>query len=1513
MSFKPKYLLLSLLFSVSFLRGQEPGIRFENLNKEDGLSHTLVNAIVQDGLGYIWISTQDGINRYDGYEFKVFRPSPEPNTVHHQWATTLYKDSRGKIWIRYNKAGLSCYDPYTERFRNYLHEPDNPRTVSSNFASSRTQAKQQLIHEDKEGRLWIATEKGLNRYHSDTDDFERIYFEGLGSPALRQPPAIALTSGAQGSLLVGTPYGLIRYHPASGKAEMLLRLREESGDFVTSIHQDRQGVIWAGTRQNGLFKIRDGGGAKGLETINYISELRNSPEVEVAAFTMLEDRTGNLWLGVTDGLYVLKMNGREERDHFTRLSDVETGGREITFLHQDVHGKVWAASSSRNTLWSIDTASLNTRSFRHNPFDENSLGPNDINCIFEDRQGVLWFGHEKGGVTRANLFNKKFIHLNNSKPATSALPNNDVYAIYIDEGENLWIGTYNGLFRKDGATGAQKVYHPEPHHFGTNFTYSDKPGGKLVGTMAPAGDGALWLGFFDYKISRFDPKTGRFQNFQHVPGKEDAFKIWSMRDICVASDGSTYFAGTNYGLCKLQPDGQHFTYYFHDENDPNSISDEWLYTVIEDSEGILWIGTNNGGLNRFDPRMETFIAFKHEPGSPSSIPGNTVKCILEQQTPQGGRLWVGTENGLGRFDRQAGTFHNYYSRDGLPSNIIHGILEDGRGRLWISTNGGLSCFDPGTEQFTNYTQEDGLQDNEFNEGSYFKDEKGWLYFGGVNGATAFHPDSLSPNPYMPSLVITELRVNNEIVRPGDTLGGRVLLNRTIGDTDKITLTPHDKVISFSFAAFHFAAPSKIRYRYKLEPFETEWTEVGSNKRFINYTNIPPGDYRLHLECTSIDGGWGADSRVLVMEVLPPFWKTAWFKLLLLSLILLAIFTAIHIRTRVLAHQKRMLTREVRVRTLELERKSSQLEQANQKLKGRQEKIIEQNKKIAEQRDNLESRNQALEEQKQEIQRMAELLHQSDQSKLNFFTNISHEFRTPLSLIIGQTEGLLDQAAYRDTGQVKKNLNLMYRNEKRLFRLINQLLEIRRVESGNLQLEPRHRDVIGFSRELLALFEPLAARQGILLDFRPAQDELYMDFDPDKLEKILFNLLSNAFKHTSTGGMVMLEMNRRGSQETVALRVVNSGEGIKEEDLPYIFDRFFHASDRNHNGELSTGIGLSLVKDLVELHQGEINVELTEEGTCFQVCLPVRQTEKQRASLNGKDLERQYFDFARSMMEEMQETEAPSTSPKAVAGVVHNEDTPIVLVVEDNPDMRQLLSGGLQHDYKVLTAEDGKDGVEKAFEHIPDLIISDVMMPETDGLELTRILKNDPRTSHIPVLLLTAKAEVADQIAGLESGADDYLAKPFNLKALNLKLKNMLETRQALINSIRDSVPAIPENVNVKAIDHGLLSRIIEVIEQHIDDTTLNGDQLAREVGMSKGNLYRKLKAISGMTVNIFIRTIRLKVAAQLLQKGNYNIAEVAYSVGFDNPKYFSVCFKEIFSQTPREFMNAHAKAKGLNG
>jgi signal transduction histidine kinase/AraC-like DNA-binding protein len=557
------------------------------------------------------------------------------------------------------------------------------------------------------------------------------------------------------------------------------------------------------------------------------------------------------------------------------------------------------------------------------------------------------------------------------------------------------------------------------------------------------------------------------------------------------------------------------------------------------------------------------------------------------------------------------------------------------------------------------------------------------------------------------------------------------------------------------------------------------------------------------------------------------------------------------------------------------------------------------REVEERTHDLKEANRLLGERNEEIQGMAERLHESDQMKLKFFTNISHEFRIPLTLILGPTEKLLNQEDYKDVPAVKQELELVYRNERRLFKLINQLLEVRRVETGNLRLAVAEDDLLGYLRDIHLLFMPYAEKKKIDFRFEAEDENIRVYFDADKTEKIFYNLLSNAFKYTPVGGQIVFSVKRyEDAGEWIKISVEDSGPGITEEHQAHIFDRFYQVANKHQSARISSGIGLSLSRDLVLNHHGLIEVHSEAgHGTRFDVLLPSRKEVYKEEDILVEPESDLSMEYISSMLETYEYTSGDSFGKPLVG-----EDLFRILLVEDNLDLQRFLYNEMSATYNIMLAQNGEEALQIASQNLPDMIISDIMMPVMDGLELCKKIKEDEVTSHIPVILLTAKSGAESQLEGFESGADDYITKPFNPDILKLKVRNILDARKQLANRFAESASYIPENINITEIDQGFLEKFVKMVEDNIDDPELSGDRLACELGMSKGNLYKKLKTLTGMTVNIYVRTIRLKIAARLLKQGNYNISEVAYSVGFNNPKYFSTCFSEMFKVSPKEYM-----------
>ncbi|MEN8230498.1 MAG: two-component regulator propeller domain-containing protein [Bacteroidota bacterium] len=1463
--------LCFLTFSTLYyaLQGQQSEVRFQHIGVEDGLSHSLVNAVVEDSLGFIWFGTQDGLNRYDGYEFKTYLNGFDHRSPSDSRIKSLYIDQSNQLWIFYIGVGLERFDPFTETFHQYVPDSLVPGTISSNSTISEINMFYREFFEDSERTLWIGTDHGLNMYDRENDTFRLFKHNPDDSGSLSDNRIVTFFEDIKGFLWIGTMNGLNRLDRKSGEVHRFMSGPADgthiNGKIITTGFAHPDGTIWVGTRHGGLNIIKNAYSDE--PTVSYLIDTPLDSHQLPTVYNILRTSTGEMLVASHHGLYRVVREGNRYQVHLIS----ETRQVKILQILEDSKGYIWAGSDESETrsLFRLSPDLRTTEVFETRDPDPFVYSGGRVRSLFESKTGIIWIATDKQGIYSVDLNARRFRAIDNYPGKGLFITNNEVYSIYEDKDRYLYIGTKTELNRINLNNGTLKEYNNK-YSLKRNLTYeyADELPASLIGVLEPDHDGKIWIGAFDYKVSLYDPDSERFLNFHLNEQDSTAFRTWSLRSICVTHDRQVYLGGTGYGMCRLRPDLYSFEYFpIVNTGNESGTNDYHIQYIYEDREGILWLGTIYGGLNRFDPGTGVFDHFVNDPADPTTISNNRVKCILEPEIYGEDILWIGTNNGgLNRFDKATHTFTSYTVQEDLPSNTIHGILEDKMGNLWLSTNRGLVQFDPLTEKIKIFTTEDGLLGNEFNEGAFFKNRDGIMYFGGTNGVNYFDPAEIKEKTgYSARVVFTNFTLSGNPVFPHDTINGRVVLKKAIPYTDQITLTHKERFLSFEFASLDIASSRKIKYRYMLEGFEESWNKVDAGQRIISYTNLPMGDYTLRIMGTNSDGYWSQESTEIEIEVLPPFWQTLWFKILILSSILMIFLLYVQIRMRVLEKQKKNLEREVEERTWDLKKA-----------------------------------NHLLGERNDEIQQMAEKLHESDQMKLKFFTNISHEFRTPLTLIMGPTEQLLHREDFSDMTAVKQELGLIYRNERRLFKLINQLLEIRRVETGNLKLTVTEDDIAKYLESIYQLFIPFADKKQIDFRFSSNPSSISIHFDADKIEKIFYNLLSNAFKHTPERGRIQLTLDKEQEEgeDWLKVTVADSGVGIEEQYLPHIFDRFYQITNKHQSDKVSSGIGLSLSKDLVEKHHGKIDVSSKKEsGTQFEVRIPFNKDTYNPEEIlieSGSDLSVEYI---QTMLETY------SGSAEEINGTpLVGDDLFRILVVEDNLDMQRFLYNELSSVYNVMLAQNGKEGLLISKQNLPDLIISDIMMPEMDGIEFCQSIKEDELTSHIPFILLTAKPGPESQITGFEMGADDYITKPFNPEVLKLKIRNILESRKQLAEKFSAADNYIPDNIRITQIDQGFLEKFVKLVEDNIDDTEFSGDRLARELGMSKGNLYKKLKTLTGMSVNIYIRTIRLKVAARLLKQGDYNISEIAYSVGFSNPKYFSTCFSELFKVPPKEYM-----------
>jgi signal transduction histidine kinase/ligand-binding sensor domain-containing protein/CheY-like chemotaxis protein/AraC-like DNA-binding protein len=1333
-----------------------------------------------------------------------------------------------------------------------------------------SQTSVNAILQDKDGFLWVGTWSGLYRYDGYTT---KVFHSGPGESDLKSNLISSLFEDHEGNLWVGTHVsGLFLFDKTT---QRFTNFRYEGGrknsisnNNIWEVIEDAGHNLWIAT-ENGL-NLFDRKTKQFTHFKNVPSDVESLSDNFVS--DLFFDSSGTLWVATNYGLNKL-VSHNGSTAVFQRFVDANAEDAH-NFVYQVCEAKV----NNTNEIWFITKKGLKylrgdeivnflpeNKSPNHSLFRSMLLvGGSDPHLILGSAVDVSLFNLSERRFSRHVPYFQKTVEEGSSMAAT---------ALYVDRAGVLWVGTKKGLYKFDSygedfdlvltstfdetnsiITGIEQstrgywissigggLFHREGNTF-TSFSIPVKRKNDFapfVQSLFSDSRKRIWMATAGAGIIRFDGekalKEKRISAVEHYHlQSQPAISDDYIVSFTEDREG-TVWAGTWQGyLISISDD----RLYEHRNTTFGGLPIVVLHT---DNTGTIWAGTRGNGVFRMRTKGESFdiTHFRHEANNKKSLPNNFVNAIFEDHT---GAMWFGTEGGLILFDRRNEIFQSWELKDGPANKAIVAILEDDAGKLWCSHAEGITIVDPRDTLQTSvrtFDVHDMIQGGFFYNNVCLKDREGNLLFGGSNGYNVIHPGSVTTNPLQPNVVISDFRINNESIETGKEFNGRVVLPDPVYTSQRIEVEYFESTILFEFAALDFAAPEKIRYAYTLEGFDKGWSYTDAGRRFASYTNLPDGKYSFRVRATNNDGVWGTTERTISVVVHPPWWKTSYAFVLYVVIGFLLLY----------AFRKLILLRANFRHEIRLERVRS---------------------------DNIEKLNKA---------------------KLQFFTNISHEFRTPLTLILGPVQNLIDSGS--GGRYVRDQLHTIHNNAQRLLRLINQLLDFRKAESGNLQIHASEGNLVRFAREIKLSFDGLAGQMKINFTLQSSSNVINVYFDPDHFEKILFNLLSNAFKHTPEGGEIRIQVIEE--QRSVALSVTNTGKGIRPEHFDNIFQTFFSYDEEHHH--TGTGIGLALVKSLVEAHHGEIKVEsVPDVKTTFTIVLPLGKEHFTEDELSTIPVDAERVD--RSQLEESSSHDEASAEVVTPSDAhVSLEDLQKLLIVEDNPEVRAYIRSVFVRKYVVLEAEDGKQGLAIAQEEVPDIIISDVMMPVMDGINLCRNLKSSVKTSHIPVILLTARTSLIFKVEGLETGADDYVIKPFSPKVLQLKVRNLLRTQESLRKTFqqREVLNIEPKKVTLNSSDEVFLTKVMDSVEKNMSNPDYSIEVLLDDVGMSRMQMYRKLKALTGQSANEFIRTMRLKRAAQLITQKQLTIAEITYAVGFNDLQYFRESFKKFFGVTPSEY------------
>ena len=1351
---------MSLLLICPFMAaaGAE-NINFVHIGLEDGLSQSTVVSIVQDRKGNMWFATRDGLNRYDGYVFTVYRHDDRDSlSIANDVIHTVRMDGKGRIWAG-TYSGLSLYDPELDNFRNW------------SFSDEGRAAEVEGIAPMPDGTLLLATSAGLKSFDPVSGTFS-----GNGAFAGTSGDKVTSILVNGDDVFIGTFSGRLRRYSVKGDLLKEFGSGAFSGACINAMYVTPDRTLWVGTEGAGLFSLGLHGNGESVRYCRDSGELTSDYVRSLAT-----DQNGNLWVGTFQSLNV--RDAKSGRFSVYDSDPVRKGSlsqSSVRSIFRDVQGGMWIGTYFGGINYYHPLMQRFT-ALRNIPY-RNSLNDNVVSCIVEDDEGLLWIGTNSGGVNRYDPRTGRFAHFTSD----DGLGADDIKAIYVD-GDKVYVGQHHGglgiISRNSG-----KII---------NIGGSDGslPGGNVY-SIIPYDDKSLLLGMVNGTVLRYFKADGRVIRMEMpIPG---GYSV--------------------YGR---------------------------LIMMTRDSEGRIWIG-QNPGLSVWKPvakgetsgnELERVELFPQGSG----MDRTSVNCVTEVSS---GHFWIGTGEGLYSFDEKSGKMRRYTVKDGLPGNVIYGVLEDRQGNLWISTGSGLSCHDPEAGTFRNYTSSDGLSGNQFCLYSYCRAKSGKMYFGSIGGITVFDPESLPENPYIPSVSLTGLWVSNALVRPGDGTG---ILSADIGETRSVSLSQSQSSFSISFSVADYISRKHNAFAYRLDGYEKEWRRVNDEGRTAAYSNLKPGKYTFMVKAANKDGVWNDDPTCLGITILPFWYNTLWARLLMAAVLLSAGFLVL----------RYILVRKKMEMQLELEKVDK-------------ERIREVN-----------------------------------EMKLRFFVNISHELRTPLTMIIAPLQEVLAKVQDRWTLQ---RLRYVEKNAGRLLYLVNQLMDYRRAELGVFRLKVRQTDVHSLLRKVYDFYVQLAEEEGIEYRFSSEMEGREVPCDPNYLGMILNNLLSNAFKYTPPGKWISLSARMDG--EMLLVQVSDAGKGISPEKQKLVFERFYQV-DQDHIG---SGIGLSLVKNLAEMHHGRVDLESSPgEGSTFSVRIPAdpaAYSPEETAGPGGEDAEEQVYSTNSSEMHVM--NAASGEEGISDGGVPDGPSTPVqqvadtgsrsrIMIVEDNPEILGYLSDGLSAEYEVMAACNGSEALDMMKDESPDLILTDVMMPVMDGIKFCRTVKQNLQTCHIPVIMLSAKSDVKWQLEGLQVGADDYIPKPFSLAVVMSKVRNMLRTRRGIIEHYAGSVTVEPEKMMLSKLDEQFMNRAVSIVGKHLDDASFSADEFAGEMNMSRSNLHIKMKALTGASTTEFIRKIRFAKACELLKEGLHSVADISVMCGFSSPAYFATSFKKYMGCLPSEY------------
>lgn len=1345
-------------------------------------------------------------------------------------------------------------------------QPEKLFTVDRELSNSNINQ----IYQAKNGVIWIATEDGLNRYDGAKFSVYK-HEEGMNS-SLIDNNVRTIYEDSKGHFLIGTQRGLQLYDPATEhfkEIPILYQTGVNMNAHISMILERKNGDLLIGTAGHGIYSLC----LDGPEPV--VTEIQLVPNFFIKY--IFEDEAENLWVSTEGkGVYRIDTSGQVHQ-YFTGK---ENAWNIVTNICEDEKGRIYASSISKG-MFIYDPIE---DSFKPIPYPAHPHLP--INTLHVTGQGKIYIGTIGYGIKVYDTYTQQ-IKESDFSFTTFDFNKADVYAIMEDKADNLWLGiNTKGVMLLPATTNQFK-------YMGHKSVTTNQIGSNCIKSVCKDKEGTLWLGTANDGIYGLKDKNRPTVHFEH---KDNGQSVPStIVNIHQTPDGRIWLASPLEGVAEMNPETGICRYYKLQDRNQNDVRNISYLTSDKDGER-LWIGTMGGGLFYMDlktgniSRCGSFesgkeyqensnvlhngwiasllytrnhklyigtydglgcldtkaMSFTSTFGKNRLFSGSIIQTLFEDEK---GNIWAGTPKGLLHIDGQNGTYKTYTTRDGLPNNTICSIQGNSENGLWISTNYGITNLNLQTSNFINYYAGNGLQGNEFSKNAACTDENGYLIFGGINGITYFQPSKITMEVKTPEVRIADFYIHNQAVKKGTKSGRYPIINTSLQDAKQFRLCYKDNSFSIEFTAMEFYNPERITYLYSMNG--ATWTALSPGVNRVSFSDLAPGTYHFRIKAKNYTVY--SEEKEITIEIDPAWWVSGWAKLIY-TILLLGIISFIIMQIR-----HRYYTRQQMLQHIHAE--------------------------------------------------------QINEAKLQFFINISHEIRTPMSLIISPLQQLM---AKDKDAECRKLYATIQRNAERILQLVNQLMDIRKIDKGQMSLTFRKTEIVSFIQDILITFDQQIKAKKLEMSFQTSAPEIDVWIDANNFDKIIFNLLSNACKFTPEKGQVEVSIDTGEDDALPAsaplrhymeLTVADSGIGIAPAEREHIFERFYQIRNSSNNSNIGTGIGLHLTRSLVELHSGNIRVEDNgegETGSRFIIRLPLGH-----AHLKKEEIEE---NTNSNIPAEPAETNYMQTTLPYPCDDEEDTDCKVrarsrrhVLVVEDDEEIRRYICRELSNDFYMTECSNGKEALAAILKQTPDLVISDVMMPEMDGLTLCRKIRQNVNINYLPVILLTARTREEDNLEGLETGADAYLMKPFSIELLRKTVLSLIRRREQLRNTFsgRQNQEEQISTPEIKSPDDRLMERVMRVINENLSNPALTVEMISSEVGISRVHLHRKLKELTNQTTQHLIRNVRLKQAASLLAEKKHSITEVATLTGFTHPTYFATAFREMYGMSPTEYMERH--------